>query len=144
MSIRYDKTDHGWMVLSVTGALADADWRKLLDYMLAHKDSIKAGLVYVHGDDGLTAKQRSELADVIKSMRRGYRTALMTESRVTRGVLTALSWLTKKQDDSRAFPLDGFDEAMTFLGATADETRSVRELARKMGAFAKAGRAANG
>jgi hypothetical protein len=144
MSMRYDKTDHGFMVQAAFDEPSDDDWRKLLEYMRSNKDAIKAAIVFVHGDNGLTAKQRSELAEVIKAMRRGFRTAVMTNSRVTRGVLTALNWLTKKQDDSRAFPLDGFDEAMGFLGATAEESRAVRELAKKIGAFAKPGRAANG
>jgi hypothetical protein len=144
MSMRYDKTDHGFMVHAAFEAPSDDEWRKFLEYMRGNKDVLKATIVFVHGDNGLTATQRSELADVIKVMRRGFRTAVMTDSRVTRGVLTALNWLTKKQDDSRAFSLNGFDEAMVFLGATADESRVTRDLAKKIGAFTKPGRAANG
>jgi hypothetical protein len=144
MSMRYDKTDHGFMVQVVVGAPSDDEWRLLLEYLRTHKDSIRTALVFVHGDDGLTAKQRSDLADVLKTMRPGFRTAVMTESRVTRGVLTALNWMTKKQDDSRAFPLSGFDDAMTFFRANAEESRAARELAKKLGAFTAAVRAANG
>jgi hypothetical protein len=144
MSMRYEKTEHGFIVQTAFAAPSDDEWRKLLDFMRANKDTVRAAVVFVHGDNALTAKQRSELADVIKLMRPGFRTAVLTESRVTRGVLTALNWLTKKQDDSRAFPLDGFDDAMAFLRANADESRAARELAKKLGAFTKPGRAANG
>lgn len=144
MSMRYEKTDHGFIVQTAFAAPSDEEWRKLLDFMRSNKDSVRGAIVFVHGDNGLTAKQRSELADVIKLMRPGFRTAVLTESRVTRGVLTALNWLTKKQDDSRAFSLDAFDDAMTFLGAKPDESRAARELAKKIGAFTKPGRAVNG
>jgi hypothetical protein len=142
MSMRYDKTDHGFMVQAVFSSPSDDDWRKLLDYLLAHKDKLKGSMVFVHGDGGLTAKQRSELAEVIKVMRPGFRSAVMTSSRVTRGVLTALNWLTKKHDDSSAFAPTDFDGAAAFLGMGIPEKHAARALAEKLGAFPKAGRAA--
>jgi hypothetical protein len=146
MSMRYDKTEHGFMVHAVFDSPSDGDWQKLLDYLLAHKDKLRGTMVFVHGDGGLTAKQRSELAEVIKVMRPGFRSAVLTNSRVTRGILTALNWLTKKQDDSSAFPLSGigFDEAVVFLSMGAPEKQAARALAEKLGAFSKAGRAVAG
>jgi hypothetical protein len=140
MSMRYDKTADGIMVQVVSSSPTDDEWRKLLDFMGVHKSALRAVIVFVHANDGLSAKQRSELAEVLKGMRRGFRTAVMTDSQVTRGILTALNWLTKKQDDSKTFAPDAFDDAMTFLGAGAPESRAVRELAHKLGAFAKPGK----
>lgn len=140
--MRYDKTEHGFLVHAVFDAPDDNEWRKLLDYLTAHKDSIRGTIVVVHGDGGLTAKQRSGLAEVIKAMRPGFRSAVMTESRVTRGVLTALNWLTKKQDDSRAFSLADFEGAAAFLGMGIPEKQAARALADKLGAFARPGRVA--
>ena len=142
--MRYDKTEHGFMVHVVPDSPSDADWRKLLDYLLAHKDKLKGTMVFVHGDGALTAKQRSGLAEVIKVMRPGFRSAVLTSSRVTRGILTALNWLTKKQDDSCAFPLNGFDDAAVFLGMGVPEKQAARALADKLGALPKPGRAAAG
>jgi len=144
MLMRYDKTEHGFMVHVVFDSPSDGDWQKLLDYLLAHKDKLKGTMVFVHGDGGLTAKQRSGLAEVIKVMRPGFRSAVLTSSRVTRGILTALNWLTKKQDDSSAFPLDGFDDAAVFLSMGIPEKQAARALAEKLGAFPKPGRAAIG
>lgn len=144
MSMRYDKTEHGFMVHAVFDSPSDGDWQKLLDYLLAHKDKLKGSMVFVHGDGGLTAKQRSGLAEVIKVMRPGFRSAVMTNSRVTRGVLTALNWLTKKQDDSSAFPLSGFDEAAAFLNMGIPEKQAARALAEKLGVLSKPGRSAAG
>jgi hypothetical protein len=131
------------MIHAVFDSPDDNEWRKLLDYLTAHRDTLKGTIVVVHGDNGLTAKQRSGLAEVIKGMRPGFRSAVMTESRVTRGVLTALNWLTKKQDDSGAFALSDFDGAAAFLGMNDAERRSARVLADKLGAFAKQGRVAS-
>src|SRR5687767_3051215 len=141
MPMRYDKTDTGMMVQVAVGSPADDEWRTMLDWVLANKGVLRGVVVFVHGDGGPSAKQRSDLAEVIKVMRSGFRTAVLTDSHVTRGILTALNWLTKKQNDSRSFPLNGFDEAMAFLELNAAESRNVRDLAHKLGAFAKPGQA---
>lgn len=140
--MRYDKTDHGIMVQVAEGAVTDDEWRKLLDYMSANRKVLRAVAVFVHSNSGLTAKQRSALADVIKTLRPGFRTAVLTESQVARGILTALNWLTKKQEESKAFPLTAFDEALSFLGANDEEARAARELAQRLGVFNTLGRTA--
>ena len=140
--MRYDKTADGIMVQVVTGSPNDEEWRKFLEFVKANKNTLRGAIVLVYGDDGLSATQRSELAEVIKVMRPGFRSAVLTDSHVTRGILTALNWLTKKQDDTKPFPLNGFEDAMAFLGASAPESRTARELAQKLGAFTKPGRAA--
>lgn len=140
--MRFDKTEHGHMVVVQVDAPGD-DWGKMVEFCLAHKNVIRSSIVFVHGEGGPSAKQRSDLADAVKVMRRGMPVAVLSDSRVTRGVLTAINWLTKKQDESRAFPLNGFAEAMAFIGASDAESRVVRALADKLGAFAKPGRAAS-
>jgi len=40
-----------------------------------------------------------------------------------------INWLTQKQKESRAFPADGLDDALSFFALDADERAAVRALA---------------
>lgn len=131
--MRYDTTAHGVLVQVHFGEPTDAEWTKMLGHMLERKDTLRAVLAVGQGDGGPTSRQRAELAETLKRMPRRLPFALLTDSRVARGVLTAINWLTKKQNESRAFPLYDLDFAMTFLGLQAHEKNDVRALVFKLG-----------
>lgn len=73
---------------------------------------------------GPNAKQRRALAEATWDV--DYRAAILTDSIVTRGIVTAFSWLGLRQ---RPFELDGFTAAGDYLELSATERDSaVREL----------------
>lgn len=135
MTIRYDCTPHGVMVQVHVDKHSDADWRAMLDYMVARKDTIRAVMAISQRDEAApSSKQRAELAETLKHMRAQMPFALLTDSRIARGVLTAINWLTKRQDQSRVFAPDRLDDALSFFALNAEESAAVRSLVRKLGA----------
>src|SRR5690242_12233709 len=129
MAVRYDTTPHGVMVQHFTSSPTAGEWTALLEFLVAHKDTVRAVISIVPGDYAPTSRQRAELAEALKKVRPRLPFALLTNSIATRGVLTAINWLTRKQDESRAFPLDGLEPAMTFLALNDPEKAAVRWLA---------------
>jgi hypothetical protein len=142
MTIRYENTAHGVMVQVHTGPPMDAEWAAMLDFMVRHKATIKAVLTISQGDSGPTSKQRADLAESLKHMARRLPFALLTDSRVARGVLTAINWLTKRADESRVFPVDGMESALAFFLLDEPEKAAVRALVSKLGGLAPAPRVA--
>ena len=79
-------------------------------------------LVY-SADVKLRAKQRSQLADVVNGL--DLKVAVLADSAVTRGMVTALGWVTGKY---RAFPLEGIEAAVTYLGGNLDPAKVRAEI----------------
>jgi hypothetical protein len=89
-------------------------------------------MLLIHGDGGSpSSKQRARIAEYWKtSGRKTPRTAMLTNSMVTRGVLTAITWLLR-DSESKAFPLDAFQDALAWLhfdGSVAEVAATVRGL----------------
>jgi hypothetical protein len=83
-------------------------------------------LVESYEGAGPNAKQRRVLAERTQGI--DVRAAILTDSLVVRGIVTAIAWLGLPQ---RAFPPGHFQQAGEFLGLTKDElTRGVDELSR--------------
>lgn len=99
-------------------------------------------LVYA-ADVGLTASQRRQIGDLVT--RQKLKVAVMIGSAVTRGVVTALIWLTR-QDHFRMFGLDELNPALDYLGQprSTHETfrQGIEDARRKMASLTK--RAASG
>lgn len=72
---------------------------------------------------GPTPAQRKDMNDIV----RGYDipVAVMSTSRVARGVTTALSWFNKNM---RSFSPDQMEEALRHLGVPPDELVPIRSL----------------
>jgi hypothetical protein len=130
------------MVQVHTSEPTDAEWTKMLQHMVARKDTLKAVLAVGHGEAGPTSKQRAQLAETLKRIPRKLSFALITNSRVARGVMTAINWLTKKHAQSQAFPLDGLEQAMVFLRIEDREKAEVRLLVFKLGGLTAPARSA--
>jgi hypothetical protein len=79
-------------------------------------------LVYA-ANVALTAHQRQQIATLVK--KQDLRVAVMLGSSVTRGVVTALTWLTR-QDHFRVFDLDSFSPALVHLGIAQSRHASYR------------------
>ncbi len=83
-------------------------------------------LVYSMGG-GPTSKQRSEVNELFKE--RPQRVAVMLNSRIARGAVTALSWFNP---EIRAFDLEQFDDACGHLAIVGEHRERVRDALKAM------------
>jgi hypothetical protein len=109
------------VLLCVHGStdLQPEEWAAYVDYCLQLPASCNKALIVTDGG-GPNAAQRRALQDRYLSKQKEYRVAVMTDSSVVRGIVTALSWFNP---DIRAFPYDdgrSLPAAMSYLGLNLD------------------------
>ncbi len=73
----------------------------------------------------LTAQQRADAGENLKK-HKAELAAVITDSRLTRGMVTALGWFT---GINRAYSPRDLEQALDDLRLSADQSRDVRELA---------------
>jgi hypothetical protein len=118
---------HDRLYLSVLQGAAptDPEWDRWITMSLARVGLDQRVIVESH-NSGPNATQRKSLADAMRN--EDVRVAVLTESTLVRGIVTALAWLGIPQ---RAFPMDGHRQAGKFLELTPDELeRALAELPR--------------
>jgi hypothetical protein len=91
------------------------EWRELMAASRSTAQSYRRCLVLAGGVT-LKAKQRSELADLVNT--NGCRVAVLIDSAIARGMVTALGWVTGNK--YRAFAMGAIDDAMAYLGGNLD------------------------
>jgi hypothetical protein len=102
----------------------DEEWESWLELFRGRTQALV--LVESFHGAGPNAKQRKMLGERMQGIELGA--AIMTDSTVTRGIVTALSWLGMPQ---RAFLPGNYYQAGKYLGLTNDElARAVDELRR--------------
>jgi hypothetical protein len=124
-TLRFAKMDD---LLLIVHAPVDPDpreWRVMIEESRARAFGCRRVLVF-GSNARLTASQRSELADFVK--RQDVKVAVLVDSAMARGMVTALGWVTGKY---RAFPSGDIEAAVAYLGGNLDIS-SVREEVRSM------------
>jgi hypothetical protein len=102
----------------------DEEWERWMELFRGRTET----LVLVESFDGAgpNAKQRRVLAERTQGI--DFGAAIMTDSTVARGIVTALSWLGMPQ---RAFSPGNYKQAGLYLGLTKEELeRAVAEVLR--------------
>lgn len=92
------------------GDVSDDAWGRYVKH--ASRPDIRFNLVIALGQLGITSKQRKTMADVARV--RGIDTAAVTDSRIVRGMITAVSWVGVR--------IDSFS-----LGSLANAVAAVRD-----------------
>jgi hypothetical protein len=106
-------------------APTDEEWTRCLTLFRERAGRESRFLVETRGG-GPDAKQRKVLAELLRDQ--DARVAVMTDSIVARGILTALAWLGLPQ---RGFALNDLRAASEYLGLSSEELQhAARELAR--------------
>jgi hypothetical protein len=102
----------------------DEEWDRWMRYYDGRTEG--RALVESYEGAGPNAKQRKVLAERTQGI--DLRAAILTDSLVVRGIVTAIAWLGIPQ---RAFPPGHFQQAGEFLGLTHDElARAIEEINR--------------
>jgi hypothetical protein len=113
---------------------SDADWHQ---YVSATRDVLESHgsvkvLAYSMGG-GPNAVQRTKANELFKD--RPQHVAVMLNSALTRGIVTALSWFNPK---IRAFNLDQLDDACKYLELPAETAAEIRRMLDHLHAAMKA------
>ncbi|MCA9698781.1 MAG: hypothetical protein KC431_14750, partial [Myxococcales bacterium] len=90
------------------------------------QDSVRLVLALVWGSITITATQRRSAADVLK--RKGSRAVVLTDSRISRGVLTAVSWLG---GNIQGYPWSQLEQAVEDAGGESETKVKLRDVSRK-------------
>jgi hypothetical protein len=97
---------------------SDEDWDAYLEDVKKQATGIRGVLVYSESA-GPTAPQRARISELYKALNIKLRTAIMSGSRLVRGVVTAMSWTLA--DDIKSFSTTEFDKAVEYLELSEDE-----------------------
>lgn len=107
----------------------DDDWTAYLECgRVLLEEHERIGILAYSLGGGPNAVQRGEVNEMFKDT--PQRVAVMLDSRMARGAVTALSWFNNK---IHAFKLDQQDEALAHLGATPEQVTRVKEELAQLG-----------
>ena len=103
------------------GQPTDAEWARWVELGMQRNGLEQRALVEARGG-GPTPKQRRSILSANKAH---ARIAIMTNATFVRGIVTAFSWFDVAL---RAFPLDGHNAAVKYLGLTPEEIATTFEM----------------
>ena len=113
---------------------SDEEWDSYLDEVVQHVNNVKGILVYSESV-GPSAPQRARSNAAFKRANAKVQTAIMTGSRMVRGIVTALNWALGGK--VKAFSTTDYAGAIDYLDLTNEEQLKARvvlkQLARSAG-----------
>ncbi|HTU62362.1 MAG TPA: hypothetical protein VMF89_28075 [Polyangiales bacterium] len=101
----------------------DAELRNFLE-LCRPREGKQLRAIVDSGSSSLSPKQRKAIADMTRDLHIDYRAAVLTQSLVVRGIVTALSWLGATQ---AAFAPEDLTAACAYLELTPEEIALVRD-----------------
>lgn len=104
---------------------SDAEWSRYMATM--RKITVDDSLLIFSWGGGPTMKQRRELEEAVTHHQ--GRVAVVTESRIARGIVKAISWTGKQ---IKAFDFSRRDAAFEYLELDEDEQQAALETARAL------------
>jgi hypothetical protein len=100
---------------------SDAEWDTLIAYEVGHP---QRGLLISTDGGAPNSRQRARVAEARRGMIDAKRpVALLTDSAVTRSIMTAFAWILGQEHPMKTFPRDGLDEAVSWLGVEVPPAR---------------------
>jgi hypothetical protein len=105
-------------------APSDKDWGKYIDFIKAQKRPETKILVVGKGGPPPSAAQRAKLATVFEKS--GVPTAVLTDSQISRGVVTALNWIFPQK--LAAFPTARLEDALIYVGLPVGIAPDIRKV----------------
>jgi hypothetical protein len=106
----------------------DAEWTEYAQAASKWKRDIQGFLVITEGG-GPNTMQRAELDAAIGIESHSAKTAVVTVSRIARGIVTAISWFSP---GIKAFSTNQLSHALEYLGVSATEVDSVNAEIRRL------------
>ncbi len=124
--LNWDVIERVLVVCATAGTITDGSFDPLLEEIRANRD-IDACLATSLGAQKMTVIQRTDAAQLLRD--RAFKTVVLTDSRATRGILTAISWFG---GDISAKALDDMDGGLDALELRGSRRTAVRTLAARL------------
>ncbi len=121
--VRFVVEDRVLMVIQGNHRPTDASHSAFLQFMRDHGHEYDAMLVFSPGGTP-DMVQRKKMVEVLNLKRRPI--AVLTHSKIVRGVVTAVSWFL--ETPLRPFAPEDIDAAITFIGQGANADRVQRNM----------------
>lgn len=122
---RFEVVGEVLISFSMDGVISVDSMNLVFDQLRSGK--IKTFLATDQGGVEVTSIQRAESAKIVKEM--GISIVIITDERIIRGVVTAMSWLGA---NIKAFSWSDIDKAVTHLQVGADEADRIRKTIFKL------------
>lgn len=117
------------VVVHTDEAPSDADWEAYLQEISDNVEKVRGVLVYTNSA-GPSAPQRARSNEAFSKTGADLQTAIMTGSRVVRGMVTALSWALGGK--VKAFTTRQFNEAVACLGLDGEDQLKTRVVLKQL------------
>ncbi len=138
LTIAYKRVGNLVVLVHASAPPADAEFDEYIEFLAKQATPRTRILVFSRGGSP-NAVQRKKVAEVGDKYYGGDTpTAVMTDSPVARGAVTAITWLLSK-NKMAAFPLDKLEDALAFLQIPSAMTPEVRATIAKLEADMRAG-----
>jgi hypothetical protein len=125
----FDVTPGGIVVQISQGEPRDTEWNAYLDCLIERDRSLRAAICFAYGASGPNTHQRRALSDRTSHVWRHVPFAMISDSRIMRGVMTAVNWLlNSKEIVSRAFSSSELEAAYRFLQLSPTDIEQVAAL----------------
>lgn len=103
------------------------DWDAFVQARDGHVPPVRGLLVIAPPRATIDVRQRGNVKTFLKYT--GARLAVVTESRVVRGLVTAVAWFNVRV---AAYAPDGVEEALSFLGLGSERHDEARKILREL------------
>lgn len=131
--VAYGMTTSGVMVQVHHLRPRDDEWDLMLEAMRVANPRLLGIIVVAPSGDGPSPTQRKQIGVLASNYPPTFRgVAMLSDSLLARGSLTAISWLIRVKFERRAFAMGDLEPAMTFLGLSPVQKAEVRILLGKL------------
>jgi hypothetical protein len=128
--IAFDQLDSVYVLVMGPAAPPDSEWAQWVEFVTVNSTPGMQPRIVVMTEGGApTAAQRAALSGVTEQYKAEVKVAVLTESMIARGALTALSWFAA--DVYRPFSPNDSDKAFHYLDI-ASKGPQVKDLIRNL------------
>jgi hypothetical protein len=125
----FDVTPGGIVVQISRGEPSDTEWNAYLDCLVERDLGLRCAICFAYGASGPNTSQRKALSERTLHVWRRIPFAMISDSRVMRGVMTAINWLFNGKDVvSQAFSSSELEAAYRFLQLSPRDIEQVVAL----------------
>lgn len=129
MNIDQPNFPHDWEIngdvlvaITAPGTIDTATWNKFIESL--KKPEVRKVLNFVRGEVTIDAVKRKQAADTVTE--RKLEVTVVTDNRLTRGVLTAVSWLGA---NIKAYSWSDMEKALDRIGASPTDRSRILQVA---------------
>jgi hypothetical protein len=120
----YEIVDNVMVTRNRPGTVDDGLWNRYIDELM--RASVKSTFSLVEGSITITATQRKAAADALKA--KNLPAVVIIDDRISRGILTAISWLG---GNVKGFSWSEIDKAVSAVDTSTETRAKLTKLAKE-------------